>query len=130
MVWKAVGNSSLPIAPQDYTWEADQARERIFCWAGWNNKVPSNRTWKAFFAWDNDHPDLKTAYRLPFTDVINGELMAVPMAIAAIARDLVSQENELDLPEEVLQDIRRKVNLYYRKMHEEPPWLVEEKEQD
>jgi len=61
--------------------------------------------------------------------VINGKLMAVPMAITTIAEVLSSQENGLNLPEEVLQDVRRKINLYYRKMHAAPPWLVKESSQ-
>jgi hypothetical protein len=123
MVWKAIGNTSLPIAPVQQEWNREEARKRIFCWAGWDNSTPSSRTWKAFFALDEDHRQQRNAYRLAFTDVINGELVAVPRAIDAIARSLASGQNELELPADVVENIRRKISLYYRKMDAIPPWV-------
>lgn len=111
----------------DQEWDGRKAREHIFRWAGWDKPVPSKRAWMGFLVVNQDCPEKRSAYRLPFADVINGELVAVPSAIDAIARAISSQHNELNLPPDVLEQVRRKLTVYYRKMKAIPPWMLEDR---
>jgi hypothetical protein len=62
---------------------------------------------------------------LPFADVVNGRLQAVPRAIFAVAQVLEGARGGVDLPRDVQASVRRKVESYYRKMGEEAPWKAE-----
>jgi hypothetical protein len=115
MVWKAIGDTDLPIAPANLPWDQASARERIFCWAGFDKPMPSKRARKAFFAYDQARANLKTAYRFPFADVVNGELVVVPEALRQVEMELSLQAAE-GLPEELVQHIRRKIACMYRKL--------------
>jgi hypothetical protein len=77
MAWKANGNMDLPLAEQDREWDGDEVRERIFTWAGWDDNPQPERARQAFFAYDDEHPHHKQAYKLPFADVIGGRLIVV-----------------------------------------------------
>jgi hypothetical protein len=122
MAWKASGDTDLPLADREREWDGDEARERIFRWAGWDDNPDPQKARRAFFAYDDEEPENKTAYKLPFADVIGGELKAVPRGIFAVAQVLEGARGGVDLPEDVQESIRRKVEAYYRKMGEEPPW--------
>ena len=81
---KAVGGSSdLPLAPSDHAWSGPEAKKRIFAWAG-GDKFNPKKAKKAFFYYDESKANEKTAYKLPFADVIDGRLMCVPRAIKAV----------------------------------------------
>jgi hypothetical protein len=119
--WKVIGNTSLPIAPYEQEWDEAKAQERIFRWAGWDKPVGSNRTRKAFFLFDKDRSNQKIAYHFPFTDVINGELVAIPKAIERIAGKLDDPNQSFGLPEGILKELRQKISLLYRKMRRSAP---------
>jgi len=120
MVWKAIGDTDLPIAPTSLTWDQSSARERIFCWAGFDKPLPSKRARKAFFAYDEARANLKIAYRYPFADVVNGELVVVPEGLRQVEMEL-SLQSTGDIPEDVVQHIRRKIARMYRKLKPSPP---------
>lgn len=123
MTWHTSGKRDLPVADRQREWDGDAARERIFRWAGWEDGRGKKReTRQAFFAYDDAEPENKTAYKLPFADVIDGELKAVPRGIFAVAQVLEGGRGGVALPDKVQQAIRRKVAAYYRKMGEKPPW--------
>jgi len=120
MVWKAIGDTDLPIAPNSLAWDQASARERIFCWAGFDKPLPSKRARKAFFVYDQARANLKGAYRFPFADVVNGELVVIPEALRQVETEL-SLQPEGDIPDEVVQHIRRKIARMYRKLKPSPP---------
>jgi hypothetical protein len=122
MAWKANGNMDLPLAERDHDWDGDGARERIFRWAGWEEDPNPEKARQGFFAYDDEHPEHKHAYKLPFADVIGGRLMAVPHGIFAAAAVLEGARGGVELPDDVIESVRQKVTAYYRKMGEQPPW--------
>jgi hypothetical protein len=72
------------------------------------------------------HPIHKHAYKLPFADVIDGRLMAVPHGIFAVAEVLEGARGGVDLPPVVKEDIKPKAAKYYRRLGRTPLWEREE----
>src|SRR5687767_4780349 len=116
--WRSGGDLNLQMVKNDdREWNGDAAEDRIFRWAG-GDKFDPRLARRAFFAYDADNPHLKTSYKLPFADVIDGELRAVPHAIYAVAAVLEGARGGVDVPRHVQQEARKKVAEYYRKMGE------------
>ena len=122
MAWKASGTTELPLASRDREWDGDAARQRIFKWAGWDKDPKTSKARRAFFAYDNEDTTEKGNYKLPYADVIGGELKAVPRAIFAVAQVLEGARGGVDLPDSVISSTRKRVEKYYKKMGEEAPW--------
>lgn len=122
MTWKVSGSTSLPLGDREREWDQEGARDRIFRWAGWEDHPSPAKAKHAFFAYDDDSPTNLTSYKLPFADVVGGELKAMPRGLFAVAQMLRGARDGVDLPEEVLRSARRKVTTYYHKMGEEAPW--------
>lgn len=78
------GFSAMPIAEADRTWEAGPATQRVFEWA----EHSFGKYKRAFLWWDATKPDLKTSYKLPIADIIDGELTIVPHAVSSAAARL------------------------------------------
>lgn len=77
-------NTSLPIADKDRDWDAGSARKRIKAWAKDVDEIDFTKYSKAFMAVDGDSNN-EGSYKLPYCDIINGELTIVPHAVYAIA---------------------------------------------
>lgn len=138
---RVVGAMNLPLAPRDRPWDADAAVQRVRRWAskdGSGNKetIDWNKYSQAFF-WRGDPgeggPDFSD-FKLPFADVINGQLHAIPRGIFAVAAVLQGARGGVDIPEADQQAIRRKVSQYYARMRKEfdddslvPPWEQEKR---
>jgi hypothetical protein len=122
MTWKASGTTELPLADREREWDGDAARKRIFKWAGWDDAPKTSKARRAFFAYDNDDTSEKGSYKLPYADIIGGELKAVPRAIFAVAQVLEGARGGVDLPDSVISATRKRVEKYYKKMGEEAPW--------
>lgn len=122
MNWEAIGSTILPLADSDREWDGDKARKNIFKWAGGGDDFDQRKVHRAFFAYDADKPENQTSYKLPFADVINGDLQAVPNALQSVAGILEGARGGVDLPDTVISEIRDKVEKYYDKMDKEVPW--------
>ena len=125
MTWKASGSTALPLGDREREWDQEAARDRIFRWAGWEDNPQPAKAKRAFFAYDDESPTNLTSYKLPFADVVNGEVKAMPRGLFAVAQMLRGARDGVDVPENVLRSARRKVTTYYRKMGEEAPWEEE-----
>ncbi|MEJ0093393.1 MAG: hypothetical protein WDN46_08140 [Methylocella sp.] len=108
--WKCGASLNLPIAEKS-DWDASEAAERIFAKAGFDGDNP-DVAWarKGFLAYDDANPRLKSSYRLPFADVIDGRLTAIKDA--ADADDMIGAE----VPSEVLKKARAVLDDYEAKM--------------
>ncbi len=123
MAWKSGGSTRLDLTDRNREWDNDTAEDKIFEWAGFNGDNPDpKKAQRAFFAFDDEKPENKTAYKLPFATVIDGELKAVPRAIFAVAQVLEGARGGVDLPQSVQKDVRKDVAKYYEKMGDQPPW--------
>ena len=83
MAWKLGGATNLPLGDRGKEWDEQAARDRIFRWAGWEDHPNPKQAQKAFFAYEDDSPTNLTAYKLPFADVVGGELKAMPRGLFA-----------------------------------------------
>jgi HK97 family phage prohead protease len=118
---KAVGAvTTLPLAPHDREWSANAATMRV---RKLTNSIdePSAEYKKAFMYYDADNEKDFTAYKLPYADVIDGKLHAVPRAIFAIAAALNGARGGVKIPEADRKKIESIVNSYYDKMDIESP---------
>jgi hypothetical protein len=96
---------------------ADWERE----WVGWGRKPDPEKARRAFFVYNEAELGNKTAYKLPFAEVIDEKLMTVPRGIFAVAQVIEGARGGVDLPKAVSDQVRRKVTSYYQ-MNETPPW--------
>lgn len=108
------GASGLPLASRDRAWDASAAVKRVRTWAGVTDK-PNAKYKKAFFWWDSANADNLTAGKLPFADVINGQLTAIPRGIFAVAQRL----SGTNIPAGDKTSIQGKVSSYYGKMRKQ-----------
>jgi len=114
---KAVsGSTSLPLAPRDRPWDATSAVRRMRDWAGAED-VPNSKYRSGFFYYDPDNVDNFGAYKLPFADVIDGTLYAIPRGIFAVAGG--RGVDAADIPPGDKEAIKGKVNSYYARMRRE-----------
>lgn len=126
---KAVsGSTGLPLASRERGWDAGAARKRVATWAGADD-APSAKYRRAFFWYDAGNADKFGAYKLPFADVVDGKLMAIPRGIFAVAGALGGARTPLQIPASDVAGIRRKVASYYSRMRSQfdddslvPPW--------
>ena len=110
-------NQNLPLAPRDHAWDASAADKRVRTYAGAEEK-PTEKYCHAFFYCEGDGSEYGD-YKLPYADVVDGKLMAVPKAIFAVAGALDGARGGLDIPEADKDHIKAQVNKYYAKMREE-----------
>ncbi len=111
------GRTNLPLADRDREWDSSAAVQRIRVWAGATDE-PNAKYKQAFFWYDGDEPENFTSYKLPFADVIDGELHAVPRGIFAVAggRGVGATTG---IPDNEKDQIKGKVNRYYARMRSE-----------
>lgn len=111
-VWKVGASRSLPLG-DDGEWDGPAAAARILDWAGFSGDEPDSvKARKGFLTYDSANPDLKGSYKLPFADIIDGELKAMPAGIRAAA----SRLPQTDIPDDVATKARAVLDHYEGKM--------------
>lgn len=109
--------ADLPLAARDRPWDADMAVTRLRRWAGVPDGPGSFDKYFRGFMWrDRENKENFTAYKLPFADIIDGRLMAVPRAIFAVSGVLSGARGGVDIPTEDATRIRGVVSQYFKKM--------------
>lgn len=116
----AIGDMSLPLAPRQKEWNGPAAQKRIFEWAGGMDFDPAKAK-KAFFYVDAAKPKERGSYKLPFADVINGKLVAVPRAIFAVEAALNGARGGVDIPASDKSKIMKKVMAYRKRINSKEP---------
>lgn len=133
-VKSVVGFKDLPLADRDEEWTATDAVDRLREFAGGPEK--EDISWDIYrtgFMWyDDEDPEQYGSYKLPYADIIMGEMKAVPRAIFAITAVIQGAMGGVDIPEDALEDIKLVIEKYYGKMREEfedesliAPWKEE-----
>lgn len=112
----ATSFKDLPLADRNRPWSKSDAQARVREFTG-SQEEPSARYRTAFFWFDSADAKNFGAYKLPFADVINGTLTAVPRGIFAAAARL----NQTDIPEGDKKRVATHINRYYDKMGLESP---------
>lgn len=109
----------LPLADLDTAWSASAAIKRVREWAGAEDS-PNSQYLKAFFWVDTAAPDNFGSYKLPFADVIDGSLKAVPRGVFAAAA--VVQGARGGFKGDDIDAIKRHIERYYEKLGRPAPW--------
>lgn len=112
----------LPIAEMDTTWNSDEADKRVREFTK-STEVPTADYRKAFLYYDASNADNFTAYKLPFADVIDGELKAVPAALAAALGAVNGARGGVNIPSSDLPAVKATISAYYKKMGKDDPFM-------
>lgn len=116
----ATAFKDLPLASFEMTWNSSAANTRVRTKTG-STESPSASYRNAFFWFDSSSADKFGSYKLPFVDVVDGELKAVPRGIFAAAGALSGARGGVNIPEADMPAVIRHVNRYYKKMDRTSP---------
>ena len=113
----------LPLYDRDYSWNSSAALGRVRKWAssdgsGEKEKMDWAKYSKAFFWYDPDDDESFGGFKLPFADITDGKLWAVPRGIFAVAGVLQGARGGVDISEVDQDHIKDVVDRYYEKMRE------------
>jgi hypothetical protein len=111
----------FPLASRDREWDGAAAEKRVRAWAGAEDQ-PNDKYRDAHLWYDAGGKQKFTAYKLLFTDVVNGRQVAVPRAIMAAGNVMQGARGGIDLPESDITRVRNHLTKYYKKMGETAPW--------
>lgn len=116
----AVGAAGLPLADREREWDGSAAAQRVADWArGDREDIDPEKYRRAFFYYTPEQDATNVgAYKLGFADYIDGQLVAIPRGIFAVAAALEGSRGGVDIPEADVEPIRSKVSAYYRAMAE------------
>jgi len=119
--FKSMAANDLPLAPHDAAWDAQAATARVKAWSGATDE-PNAKYAEAFFGFDAAYADDFAAYKLPYADIIDGKLMAVPRGVFAAAAALAGARGGVDIPQDGRGDVVASVDKYYEKMGLDSPF--------
>jgi HK97 family phage prohead protease len=111
----------LPLADRDRPWNAPAAIGRVKALTG-STDEPSDTYKNAFLYYDRANKEDFGAYKLPFADVIDGKLTAVPRGIFAAAAAMQGARGGVDIPDSDKAGVERHINRYYDKIGLESPF--------
>jgi len=118
--------ADLPTAPEETDWDAGTARQRVARWAssdgsGEKEKIDWNKYRKAFFWYDSEDAENFGSYKLPFANVIGGELKAIWRGVAAAMAALLGARGGVDIPEGDKKAVYNHIAKYYEKFDKPIP---------
>lgn len=122
----------IPLAPRDREWSNETAEGRVREWAGGPDK--EDMDWqkyrRAFMWYNSDEPELFGSYKLPYGDIIDGKLYAVPRGIFAVAGVLQGSRGGVNVPDSDVPALKSRVESWYARMRDKfddfdrkAPWL-------
>ena len=115
--WKSDAARDLPLDESD-AWDGPAAAKRVLDDAGFDGDSPdAAKAARGFLVHDAANPELRSSYKLPFADIIEGELKAVKSGIDAAA----SRLSQTDAPTDVLASAKSVIDAYEKKFGEEKP---------
>lgn len=106
---------NYPIAPLNTVWNENEAEKRVSDFLE-NQKENSDEIKNSYF-WFSDDRD-----NLPFLDVIDGKLMAVPRAIFSAAANVSANVKLQNVPETIRKNVVEHIEKYYERMSRESPF--------
>jgi len=125
----ASGKTSWSLADEDTAWDSGEAHKRIMDWAGGDDpdwsKVKSVHFW-----FDPEKDDTWGGFKLPFCDVIDGSVKAIPKAVYASAAAIQGARGGVDIPEDDVPAVKKKIEAYYHKLDKKAPWEEEADKED
>ena len=118
---RAYGSSAVlpmqdfPIAARDAKWDAEAAEAAVRLLTGAEERP--NAAYAACFFWhDTAASELFGSYRLPYCDVVDDRITAVPHAIFAVAGILDGARGGTTIPKADQEKIKAVVTQWYARM--------------
>ena len=121
----AVPFGNLPLASDTTPWDSTAAKNRVADFTDSTADGVKSGYRRAFFWFDSENAGLLGSYKLPFADVIEGRLVAVPRGIFAAAGAMSGARGGVDIPEGDRALVTTAINRYYQKMGLDSPLLKE-----
>jgi len=114
--------ATLHIASVDTLWDSEKAIHNIRSFTG-SLETPSSEYKKSFLWYDDKLPNDFTSYKFPFTDVVDGEIKAIPEALS-IATGILNdaKTKSAGVNPDDLSHMRDIVSSYYAKMGRSDPF--------
>lgn len=117
------GKAGLPVGDRGADWDGAAAAGRVREWAGVDGDSPDWDKFGQAFFWHAPQPSKLGDFKLPFADVVDGRLTAMPRGIFAAAGSVQgSRGQKPDIPAADLDSVKSKISAYYRKMKMKAPW--------
>lgn len=117
----------LPLAERDREWDSTAAVKRVREFTD-STDAPTSAYRRAFLWYDRENAETFGAYKLPYADVVNGRLVAVPRAIFAAAAAMQGARGGVNIPEGDRPAVIRHIERYYAKMDMESPFKEADKQ--
>ncbi len=109
--WKVGASRDLPVDDAD-AWDGAAAAKRMLDAAGFDGDSPdAEKAARGFLLHDAANPTLRGSYKLPFADIVGGELKAIKAGISAAKGRL----DQTDAPASVLDDAQSVIDDYESK---------------
>jgi HK97 family phage prohead protease len=106
--WKMGAARDLPLDDTD-SWDGPAASKRMLDAAGFDGDSPDTaKAARGFLIHDAANPALRGSYKLPFADIVDGELKAIKGGISAAKGRL----DQTDAPAAVLDDAKAVISGY------------------
>lgn len=110
--WKVGAARDLLIDDKD-GWDGAAAAKRMLDAAGFDGDKPdAAKAKRGFLIHDAANPDLRGSYKLPFADIVNGELKAIKGGISAAKGRL----DQTDAPAAVLDEASAVIEAYEKRL--------------
>jgi HK97 family phage prohead protease len=110
--WKVGASSDLPVDTAT-AWDGAAAAKRMLDDAGFDGESPdATKAARGFLIHDAANPALRSSYKLPFADLVDGTLKAIEGGIRAAA----SRLPQTDAPEAVREEARKVLDGYETKL--------------
>lgn len=126
VTFPASGKTGLPLGNPTTEWDAEAADGRMRTWAAVTGDNVTPAAWNKYgqgFFWAAPNAAKFGDFKMPFADVIDGTLTAMPRGILAAAGSLQGARGQKpDIPPADLAGVKAKISAYYRKMKRPAPW--------
>ncbi len=118
---KGVLKSNLPIdADLERSWDLGSAIKRVKDWATSDGKIDYQKYSKAFL-WIEGEGDKQEDYKLPFADVVDGEVKAIWAGVKATSSALLSSKSGVEMDDDGHKNAQFEIAEYYKKFDKEVP---------
>jgi hypothetical protein len=126
--------SDLSLTDRERPWSGSDAKARLREWAssdgsGDVDKIDFTKFRRGFFWYDPDNAESVGAYKLPFADIVNGQIQAVWRGVTASAAAVQGARGGVDIPSTDRASVQSHISRYYAKARGKfgddsikPPW--------
>ncbi len=113
--------TNLPIYQnEDQQWDSGAAIQRIKEWASDSEGVIDFKKYsKAFFWVESEAEEKQSNFKLPFADIIDGELKAIWQGVSNAMGALASSKGGADIPESDKDSVHTEITKYYKEFGKE-----------